>query len=211
MLNSIEEINNYPAVILMYPSGASGEFIAQALSDSIDSFAKTSSHWENNSRVIYSDFLGRSLNSGDLVIDLDKVISRANWFLELSTPGMAVILAHSEVTTKNFIPKYLPNLPVVEIVVHCPKSKLFRKLAANAKIPRLNKKYDYDSDPAESSYHATKHIRIEWEDIILTNSQLEFKKITEFLNVIGDPNNFVQLVTDYRQRNQEIINLLNNA
>lgn len=199
----------------MYPSGASGEFIAQALSNSIDSFAKTPSHWENDNRVIYADLLGRSLNSGDLVIDIDKVISRANWFLELATPGQAVILAHSEATTKNFIPKYLPDLPVVEIVIHQPKSKMFRRLAANAKIPKEflvpGRTYDYDSYPAESSYHAKKHIRIEWEDIILNNPEEQFLKITEFLNVIGDSTNFNQLVTDYCQRNQTILEELTNA
>lgn len=199
----------------MYPSGASGEFIAQALSNSIDSFAKTPSHWENNNRVIYSDFLGRSLNSGDITIELDKVVSRANWFLELSTPGTAVIIAHSENVTKNFIQQYLPDLPVVEIVIHQRKSRVFRKIAATTKIPKnfkvQGKIYDYDSYPAESSYCARQHLRIEWENIILTSPQVEFKKITNFLNTIGDANHFEQLVLDYCQRNQEIIDLLNDA
>ena len=106
MLNSIEDLNNYPAVIILYPSGASGEFIAQALSESIDSIAKTHSHWENNNRVIYADFLGRSLNSGDRIIELDKVIDRANWFLETATPGLSIILAHPEQPTLDFIKKY---------------------------------------------------------------------------------------------------------
>ena len=104
---------------------------------------------------------------------------------------------------------------MVEIVVHKPKSKIFRRLAANAKIPKEflvpGRTYDYDSYPAESSYHAKKHTRIEWEDIILNSPEEQFLRITEFLNVVGDTVIFKQLVTDYCQRNQELLKELNNA
>jgi hypothetical protein len=62
MINSVEELNQQPAVILLYPSGASGEFIAGALSESLLGFAKTQIEFENINRVKYLDFLGRSLN-----------------------------------------------------------------------------------------------------------------------------------------------------
>jgi hypothetical protein len=213
MLNSIEDINNYPAVIILYPSGASGEFIAQALSESIYSIAKTHSHWENNNRVIYADFLGRSLNSGDRIIELDKVIGRANWFLETATPGLSIILAHPEQPTLDFIKKYIPQIPVIEIVLYQLNSKIFRKIAASNKIPRTVKHNPdvYDRDPPSSGYTSLAQLHIEWEDIILINPQEQFLKICKFLNVEGEVENFNQLIIDYQQRNYEIIKLLNNT
>jgi hypothetical protein len=208
MINSVEELNSQPAVILFYPSGSSGEFIAQALSESIPAFAKTTAHWENTSRVIYSDFLGRSLNSGDKIIDPNKVIARANDYLENASPGYRIILAHPHTATSKFITEYLPDIPIIEITLFNNKSRRFSKAAAENKIPAaavVGQNINYDTRPSVSGFRTKFQLFVEWEALLLTHCEYEFDRITEFLSVTGDYDHFNQMVAEYLERNRELI------
>ena len=211
MINSVAELNSQPAVILLYPSGASGEFIAQALSESIPAFAKTEAHWENTSRVIYSDFLGRSLNSGDKIIDPEKTVARANSYLETATTGHKIILAHPHTATGKFITEYLPDIPIVEVTIFNDRSRRFSKAAAENKIPAVavaGQTINYDTRPAVSSLRTRFQLYVEWENLLLTHSEYEFNRITEFLSVTGDSEHFKQMVKEYLERNRELIEAL---
>jgi hypothetical protein len=213
MINSVEELNQQPAVILLYPSGASGEFVAGALSESIPDFAKTQIEFENINRVKYLDFLGRSLNSGDDPLDHQLIVDRANIFLNQCTPGQYLILAHGDRPAVDFIHAYLSCIPVIEIVIHKAKSKLFRQLAATEKIPkefkRANRDYDYSKMPSSTRETFHRHITVEWEDLLLTNTDQEYAKIVQFLNTSGSVDVFKTLLSEYLIRNQDYITQIN--
>lgn len=213
MINFIEELNQQSAVILLYPSGASGEFIATSLSESIPSFTKTQIEFENVNRVKYLDFLGRSLNSGDNLLNHNLIVKRANVFLDQCIPGTHLILAHGDQPAIDFIHNYLSSIPVIEIVVHKARSKLFRHLAATEKIPkefkRPGKNYDYINMRPSTGETFHKHITVEWEDLLLSNTNQEYAKIVKFLGTSGSIEVFNTLLADYLIRNQNYISQVN--
>ena len=53
MFDSIDQIKNLPIVLIMYPAGASGEFLATALTESFPNIAKTNAHQEGPHRFKY--------------------------------------------------------------------------------------------------------------------------------------------------------------
>lgn len=206
MLSKVNDLENYPAAIIVYPSGASGEFIAWALGKSIPQIAKVDAKWEDDNRVIYMDFLGRNLNSGLEQLDNQKIIDHANNFILRTSGNFYLIIAHPTESSLNFIQQYLPKLPLIEITLLDPYSMEFSKRAAVGKIHKGTTNNTYKDRQGAMSYCAQQHLRVEWKDIILSNTIQEFDRITNFLGLEGSADNFVELVNDYVKRNQEYLN-----
>jgi hypothetical protein len=212
IIRSIDELNNYPAVILMYQSGASGEFLASAFAEAIPAFARGPYNtYANGTAISYGDFLGHALKSGYTTIDVDTVIANANFYLDRVAGARHIILAHP--ASSNFIKCHLPSLPVIEISTVTPKSNEFASLAAFKKIPKewanpLGTVARRRTRASVSGHTAEKHLLVEWEDLFLTQREHIFKQVTGFLNESGDFIKFNDLVTDYLQRNQEILDAI---
>lgn len=211
MYVDINNFNTQPVVLILYQPGSSGEFFAHALTDSISDISKTLSTWENQTRVKYSDYFGRSLNSGDSVIDPDTVISRINLFFNQRT---AIInkyhigIMHPNAASVGFVTEYFAHCPVIEIT---RTSELSQKFGTNASRNKIEKtairKTAVHKTPV--TYHADRHLKVEWEDLMLNNPSGVFAQVLEFLQVTGNTDKFISMVQDYLQRNQSIINQLN--
>jgi hypothetical protein len=177
-------------------------------------FAKTQIEFENINRVKYLDFLGRSLNSGDDPLNHQLIVDRANIFLNQCTSGQYLILAHGDRPVVDFIHAYLSCIPVIEIVIHKAKSKLFRQLAATEKIPkefkRSDRNYDYSKMRSSTGEIFHRHITVEWEDLLLSNTDQEYAKIVKFLDTSGSVDAFKTLLADYLIRNQDYITQTNS-
>lgn len=206
MLNSVSDLEKYKAAIIVYPSGASGEFLAWALGQCIPQIASVDAHWEDNNRIIYMDFLGRNLNSGFDELDHQQIVDFANSFISNSNGDFYLIIAHPTDSTMEFIQQHLPAFPLIEITVLDPYSMAFSKRAAVGKIHKGKTTNTYKDRPGEISYRATQHLQVEWKDMILSNPAHEFKRITNFLGLDGSAERFVELVNDYVNRNQEYLN-----
>jgi hypothetical protein len=141
------------------------------------------------------------------------IVDRANIFLNQCTPGQYLILAHGDRPAVDFIHTYLSCIPVIEIVIHKAKSKLFRQLAATEKIPkefkRSDRNYDYSKMRSSTGETFHRHITVEWEDLLLSNTDQEYAKIVQFLDTSGSADAFKTLLADYLIRNQDYITQTN--
>lgn len=206
MLSSPEELVDQPVVVVLYDAGASGEFVAHALSQSIEEFAKTGMIWENEDRCKFKDFFGRSLNNGQIIDDL--LISRINLYFEnIVAPGQWHMgMAHGQPEYLDFLQKYGLNWPVIELTTLHPVSKKFQLLARNKKLPGLEHavpKKNFTS--RDLGFKVPKHLQIEWRDLLLSDTKNTYSEITGFLGAHGDPDLFQTLIDDYVNKNQELI------
>jgi hypothetical protein len=206
MFSTVDELNNCPASIIVYPSGASGEFIAWALGQSVPAIADINAEWENNNRIIYMDFLGRNLNSGFDELNPQAILDCANRFVSRVTSDFYLIIAHPTDSSLAFIQQHLSNLPMIEITLKDPYSMEFSKRAAVGKIHKGTTANTYQDRPGTISYCAQRHLQVEWKDIILTNPRQEFERILKFLGLQGSADRFAFLVDDYVSRNQKYLN-----
>ena len=207
----INTFNTQPVVLIMYRPGSSGEFVAHALTESIPEITKTLSTWENQTRVKYSDYFGRSLNSGDSAIDPAVVVQRINLFFNQRS---AIInkyhigIMHPNAASVGFVSKYFAHCPVIEITRTSEISQKFGTTASQSKIEKTAiRPASAQNLPVE--YHAQHHLKIEWEDLMLNKTSSMFAQILEFLQVSGDDTTFTNSVQDYLHRNKSIIDQLN--
>jgi hypothetical protein len=213
MLDSIKEMSNHPVVILLYKSGASGEFLSYALTESIDQFTKTTMHWENTNRCIVQDYFGRSLLYGP--ISEDVLLPRINLFFETSRciGSKHMGLSHFKPDQLDFVKNYNTAWPVIEITTLQPVSEQFQLLACNSKIskkygtPNYNNNKKINSTTTDMGLKLNKHLQIEWSDLLLTDPRTTYSTILQFLDCTGNVDQFVVMIDDYVSRNQDLIKI----
>jgi hypothetical protein len=212
----IEELNQQPLILVMYHSGSSGEFFAHALSQSLNTVTHPEISWENHTRCKFGDFFGRSLNGGAEVINNDLVIERIKQFFRsaIKIKQYHIGLSHPYPTASiEFIKKYLPDIPIIEITVESNLSKKFKFYAANLKIPPETRRFipkEFSEDLAwPSVYQSKRHLYVEWSDLILLDTKSSFEKIKNFLNIDGNSDKFLELINDYKERNADLLRYIN--
>lgn len=202
---SLEEISQQPVVIVLYNSGASGEFLAYALSQTISQFKKPKSIWENQTRCKFDDYFGRSFTSGAVTNDL--ILERVNlyWKKYLKSRGEWHLgLVHNEYEYLNILQNLGPDWPVIEITTISPQSQKFQY---EARISKISQKFRPPQTYCQKVY-AKKHLQIEWSDLILTDTKNSYSKIINFLEGHGNIDRFEYLVNDYRTRNENLLKTL---
>lgn len=208
---SLEEISQHPVVVVLYNSGSSGEFLAYALSQTINQFSKTTMTWENGYRVKFQDYFGRSLIAGD--IDTQILSDRVSLYFEnlLDTRQWHMGLAHCNQNYMNFLSTIGRDWPVLEIVAQRPRSVCFRKLSTETKVHNRDPKlFDFQMPEInltslQQKFKFNKHIQIEWQDFILDDPENSYKQVLEFLGGAGNSDQFLSMVDDYRKRNHKLI------
>lgn len=200
------------ALLILYPAGASGEFLASALSQSFDCINESTWHWENFNRCKYFDLFDRALNSGFTNItkqDLDNGVER---YINKATDQSLIHigLCHPNPASLNIISSYLLSVPILEITTHSNKSKYFRYLAATQKIEVKEMApagafYNY----SDSKVKCSRHLKIEWSNLLLDDTTNQFKQIEYFIGNVGNLKKFQELVDEYITRNQLILDSLN--
>jgi len=205
-VTSLEELDSQPAFIILYPSGLSGEFLASALTDSIDSIAKPRVEHKETGRTVYREFFNHALkNDYRIRINTDELIYRVNVAKNLFKGDHYVILAHPNDASIEFIDQYLNNRPLIEITMNNPISRKFAAKAAVAKIQSGVSLEGYLFRPPVTNYRHTRHLQIEWADLILDRPGEIFDVIQHFVGLSGDRAQFEQAVMAYRERNQDLI------
>lgn len=204
----LEKVN---ALIIIYPSGASGEFLSAALSESFPCISNSNWHWEDHCRCKFLDLFDRHLNSGFNIISTENVLNGVKKYLnQCRDPLLLHIgLCHPHNASLQFVSENLPFVPVLEIVTLNQKSKNFRFVAANQKIKNkfvnLSTVKNYNS----CTYQASKHLKIEWSDLFLDDVDGQFEKIEKFISHKGNVEKFKILIADYLDRNSSTTSLLN--
>jgi hypothetical protein len=226
MIQSVDNLKCYPIVILMYRTGSSGEFIAGALTQSIPAFVKTQEEWIGPGRKNFADALGKTLNGGWQHIVNEDVVKRFNWYLEVNQPQqnlLQLVLSHPDQSSLDFIQQYLNHAPIIEITTHNPISTKFMSLArrkvsyedfiaAGDKtiLGRTKEQYKNILNRTllfhnHGGYQAHQHIHVEWESLMISDTEKSFNHICNFLNCAGSVDYFKSLVKEYIDRNQYIL------
>jgi hypothetical protein len=211
MITSVDALNKLPAILLMYTTGTSGEFIAHALTESFPDITKTSQHWENVTRCKYFDLFDRTLTSDiDRPINITKVINAVNFYLDENYPNNTIHigLVHPKKFTLEFIQQHIPNVPIIEITTEQMQSKLFRFLS-QSKVGRDIPDAPYFKHN-NCGYQGSQHIRIDWHDLLIGNTELMFNQIENFIQCKGSMEKFKVLVNDYLERNVDTIKQLHD-
>jgi hypothetical protein len=205
-VTSLEELDSQPAFIILYPSGLSGEFLASALTDSIDSIAKPTVEHKETGRTVYREFFNHALkNDSRICINTDELIYRVNVARNLFKGDHYVILAHPNDMSIKFINQYLNNRPLIEITMNNLISRKFAAKAAIAKIQSGVPLEGYLSRQPVANYQHFRHLQIEWTDLILDRPGEIFDVVQHFVGLSGDRARFEQAVMAYRKRNQDLI------
>jgi len=226
MIQSVENLKCYPLVILMYRTGSSGEFIAGALTQSIPAFTKTQEEWIGTGRKNFADALGKTLNGGWQHIVNEDVVERFNWYLKDNPSQQHLLhlaLSHLDQSSLDFIQQYLNHAPIIEITTHNPISIKFKNLARKkvsyenyitagdkAMFGQTKEQYEQTlnstlSPNSVSSYRAHQHIYVEWENLMMSDTEKSFDYICNFLNCSGSVDCFKSLVKKYIDRNRYIL------
>lgn len=227
MINSVDDLKQYSLVLVLYSTGASGEFIASALTQSIPEFARTREQWISHNRKTFADALGKTLNGGWHDINNQDVVQRFNLYLSQinDTPtAKHLTLAHPDPASLEFIQNYLSHVPTVEIVTNNPVSIKFRNISRGkvsyddyvtggdnqhnqALTLEQYKSFQNDQtlNPRSIDYRAQQHLDVEWQDLMLTDTTKTFNAICEFLNSEGSVKIFKNMVEEYLDRNQDIL------
>jgi hypothetical protein len=212
VVESVDALKNFNIMPLIYPCGGSGEFLASALVQTIPRITLTRHAWYNNneSRVNFYDVFNKLLNGGHHVIDDEEIINEVNMFFYVNGNHLKdfnIALVHPlPPSSVDWLLQYLKDSYVLEITVHKPRSRRFRILAANAKISYLGRNpIDSNNRYSQSWFEGPNHLRVEWEDFLLTDVEGQFHRMEEFFGTTGDLALYKELVTDYRTRNQSLI------
>lgn len=214
MIDSVKDLSGEPVVILLYNAGASGEFIAHALCETIDQFSKTPAHWENQSRCKFGDYFGRTLTYGPIINDV--LLQRINLYYENLTDLKAwhLGLSHRESAYLDFILEHGSTWPVIDIITNTPTSQKFQTMARNSKISQgfLNQpRLAGAIKPDTKQLARKKYLAVEWSELIVTDTKHCYSKIVEFLGGNGHVDGFVDMVQDYKMRNQDLIKELDES
>jgi hypothetical protein len=210
LVNGLANLNNIPAIIVTYESGSSGEFLCNALTQTFDIFHKPNAEWIGDWRVGYDDFFGKCLARGDHTIDHELLLKKVNHRLLHSQPTILHIGAvHPRPPAAvDFINLHMPKVPMIKIVCRDTLSKKFRKLACYYKLGSDDKFLKNLLLPREMAWAddlKNPSIEVEWRTLFVDNTRDEFKKIESFIGQPGNFELFSQLVSDYVQRNRQIL------
>lgn len=211
MIKTINDLNKLPILILLYTTGTSGEFIAHAITKSFPGITPTKQQWENVTRCKYFDLFDRTLTSDiDRPINADKVVDGVNLYLDENDPDrtMHLGLVHPKKFTLEFIQQYIPDVPIIEIVTEQMPSKVFRFLS-QSKVSARAPDAPYFKH-GTSGYQGARHLRLEWNDLLIENVDQSFNKIENFIQLNGSVNEFKFHVNDYLQRNADTIKRLHD-
>ena len=214
MIKTFNEIYNVPVVILMYPPGASGEFVACALSESIPAITRSTWHTENDHRYKYFDAFDRFLSTPSK-FDPDNFVNGMNlYFAQTRSVGeINLALAHpstSGVTQLEF-EKYFSSFPLLQITVKNKKSKEFAAHASQLKIFNTEKRSSFVNTSTWITPSKFKnYLSVEWEDLFLNNTDQSFKMIEDFLNTTGSLQTFKMMINVYLSNNKLILDKINN-
>jgi hypothetical protein len=215
MINSIEDISQLSIVVVLYRAGLSGEFLSHALTQSIDNMTQTTHFWENNNRCKYLDVFDRNLNSGFDTIDHHKLIQGVNLYLKQNKAGNTthIATAHPHPSSIKFLQENLPLVPVIEVTARNILSKKFVAFATTSKIKHKPTALLYNPLLVQDQSNCTfsRHLLVEWQDIIITDPAPTFDKISQFIGHSGNADNFCSYVADYRNRNADLIKLANES
>lgn len=207
MIKDLNQLSTLPALIILYPEGSSGEFLAHALTESLATITETHQHWENENRCKYFDLFDRTLTSSTRILFEDAVLAGINSYLEKNNPNghLSIGLVHPAYNCIKFLEKYAKDTPTIEIVTHKPQSKQFRYTAAYNKIggPGFDSSYYLNYD--DSGYTANNHLKLEWSDIFLDSTELALENIKKFVRRTGSVDQFKNMVANYLHRNSEIV------
>lgn len=207
VLSSADEIALQKVAVLLYPSGASGEFLGYALTESFPAFTKTHQHWENVSRCKFFDFFNRCLTSGFNPVPPEEVVAGINLYQSKNTlADISMGLCHIDKPSLSFLRQWCKSFPTIEIVTRKDISKSFRVLAEQSKISAEDRN-GRESDSrhyTHSYYFCPRHLEVEWSDILLTDTANTFKAIENFLGMAGSIDTFQSMVADYLKRNEKI-------
>lgn len=213
MLDSLNEISKQPVVILLYNGGASGEFLAHALTQTVDQFSKTQTSWENNNRCIFGDYFGRTLICGP--VDHKLLLSRVNLYhsnLQIKA-DWHLGLAHKELIYLEFLQTWGSEWPVIEITTADAVSAKFQQLAQNHKISQQdiltqeNLLRHSNVQMSFGDFRPKKHLKVEWKQLMLTNTKNTYLDLVGFLGGSAQVEKFLLLVDDYKKRNQNFIDM----
>ena len=208
MLHTLEDLDQYRLVFILYPAGSSGEFLGHALSHCVEGIFSPPTTWEAESRMKFTDCLGRRLAVERTWPVESDMIRQFNYFLEHYGPmaqQYPLSMAHPNDTSIAWIHQHCGTTPVIEITTHCYASQRFRDLAATEKIgPKERDCYRYQRSGAVFA----KHLEIEWMQWVLTDTLGSFEQICGFLDLPGDGQRFGAMVEDYRQRNSHLIDII---
>jgi hypothetical protein len=197
----------------MYGSGLSGEFITWALSQSLDNFAVGENHWEG-ARFKYTDAIGRSMYGGDSVIKVNEVLDRYRMFNENQSQAgeKHFVMLHPDPQNIQFVRENFNTCPMIEIVNRKLSSQTFQHLGRQ-KITQDDIKNsgasfipNFGLKPYRKVYNALDHLEIEWEDLILTNTNQVLENVSKFVDGLIDVSIFNRLLNDYKKRNQSYLN-----
>jgi hypothetical protein len=213
MLYSLQDIDQYNGVTVVYLAGSSGEFFSYALSHSFpgiaqfqNKFSGETSTYSHSNRVQFNDFFGRSLLTGNACTQDHKVlISRINWYVEHAVPehSMYLGIAHPHNEYLNFLSQFCNSWKTITITISDPVSETFCKLSRQSK---LNSSWpDYYSKNL-SKHSSQQNLNLEWKDIVLAPAQNSFTAVEDFLGIKGDLETYKHLQAEYVQRNQLLIN-----
>lgn len=212
VVESVDALKNFNIMPLVYPGGASGEFLASALVQTMPRMTLTRHTWyhNNESRANFYDVFNKLLNGGHNIIDNEEIINEVNMFFYINhTKDFNIALVHPDpISSIEWLRKYLPEAHTLEITTRRPLSQKFRIAAANAKI---NYPGRVPVTPVEGRWYTTSgfagpnHLQIEWEDLLLQDVEGQFRRMEEFFGNTGDLALYKELVTDYRARNQSLI------
>jgi hypothetical protein len=211
MIQDIKDLQSYNIVFLIYPSGASGEFLGYACMSSFENFAATNIHWENSSRMKFADCLGRSLNGADEVVQESLLLERFNQYCvmhNVDKKQTAVALVHPQKKILEWLQQWFSHAPMIEITTHTTKSQKFRDLAATEKIgPKIRNTHLY----YDCGKQFDRHLKIEWQSLFLDSTDVEFQRLCGFLGHAGDFDQFNSLLQDYLKRNQHILDAISES
>lgn len=205
MVASLEDIKKYNIVFVLYPSGGSGEFLASALSTTVDNMAQPKFDWEAGNRMKFNDCLGRSLNASPDEPPEQLVVDRFNIHLmntDTSDNRMSIALAHVHHLGVRYTLEHFSHAPIIEVTTNDRVSQKFRGLASWKKIGV--KIYNaFMHKDCQQDY--PRHLKVNWSDLFLTNTAHEYQRILDFLNATGNTEAFVDAVQEYCQRNEDLI------
>ena len=204
-ITSLEDLNDQPAFVIMYPPGLSGEFLASALADSIEAITQPPTENQDTGRTVYREFFAHELKKGPRGVNWTELIYRANVARNLYRSDHYIILVHPDHFSLKFLREYLDRRPVIEITMNNPVSHRFAALAAVAKIQSGVPLSEYLFRLGTVGYHHPRHLQIEWQDLILNRPGEVFDQIQNFVGLTGDRAKFESNVAGYRERDLALI------
>jgi hypothetical protein len=214
MLSSLQDINQYSGVTVIYLAGSSGEFFSYALAQTFpgiaqfqNKFSGETSTYSHADRVQFNDFFGRSLLTGDACISNHQlVIDRINWYLDYAVPtdAMHVGIAHPHPEYLDFLSKYCDSWKTITITVNTPTSERF---CIQSRKSKLNSGWPDGNGHRIHRASTALNLNLEWQDMMLAPAHEIVLRIENFLGIPGDYKTYENLVIEYMHRNQHLIDV----